>query len=73
MYIVGQYCLFMKDRCPVGFEEGSIYWDDAAPFMGGTVQSFSGKVLLTVTVCMYAVLYLLSIQIQYSVFVFCSK
>jgi len=38
----GQYCIFKKDSCPPLFEEGSIYWDDAAPFFGGTVQTFSG-------------------------------
>lgn len=29
----GTYCLARKGSCPVGFEEGSIYWDDANHFV----------------------------------------
>jgi len=38
----GSYCIFKRGECPNHFSVGSIYWDDAAPFLGRTSQTSSG-------------------------------
>eukprot|EP00918_Siedleckia_nematoides_P033993 GHVU01073976.1.p1 GENE.GHVU01073976.1~~GHVU01073976.1.p1 ORF type:complete len:764 (+),score=43.37 GHVU01073976.1:26-2293(+) len=38
----GSYCLLKKRSCPHGFSQGWIYFDDAAPWIGRTIQEHSG-------------------------------
>ncbi len=41
--VSGQYCIYKKNSCPIGFKEGWLYWDDAAPWFGETIQNLSGQ------------------------------
>jgi len=40
--VKGSYCIFKKGECPKYFSVGSVYWDDAAPFLGRTSQTSTG-------------------------------
>jgi len=42
----GSYCIFKRGDCPSDFSAGSIYWDDAAPFITRTSQTYSGVYLV---------------------------
>lgn len=39
----GRYCIYKKGVCPAGFQVGWVYWDDAAPYWGDTIQNNSGN------------------------------
>lgn len=41
-FMPGKYCIFKKHECPSRFEEGWIYWDDAGPLFGRTIQIKTG-------------------------------
>lgn len=41
-FMSGKYCIFKLHQCPARFQEGWIYWDDAGPWFGPTVQNSSG-------------------------------
>lgn len=41
--VAGRYCVYKKGACPAGFQIGWVYWDDAAPYWGDTIQNNSGK------------------------------
>ena len=41
--VPGQYCIYKKGSCPAGFKNGWLYWDDAAPWWGDTIQNLSGQ------------------------------
>ena len=55
VFFSGSYCLFKKGACPRDFNVGSIYWDDAAPFLGRTPQTYSGMNFLEILVFMQSV------------------
>ena len=43
LIVTGRYCMFKIGTCPLGFRDGWLYWDDAAPWFGDTIQNQSGK------------------------------
>ena len=49
----GMYCILKKGDCPKDFNPGWIYWDDAAPFFGKTIQHESGRCLQTERVYLF--------------------
>lgn len=41
-FMPGKYCILKLNNCPERFQEGWIYWDDAGPWIGPTIQNSSG-------------------------------
>ena len=44
-FFSGRYCIYKAQghSCPAGFTDGYIYWDDAAPHVGHSLQKTSGR------------------------------